>query len=93
MSDRLSLFQAIGLSEQKAKETIKNEVLSAKLETVVKQVRILTIRFQPWNPDFSLTYITFFYLIDSKMKHIDVVLVSYKALVYICLTNSPLNLT
>ena len=39
MSDRLSLFQAIGLSEQKAKETIKNEGLSQKLESIVLQVR------------------------------------------------------
>ncbi|KAK3753996.1 hypothetical protein QZH41_009249 [Actinostola sp. cb2023] len=37
MSDRLSLFQAIGLSEQKAKETIKNEGLSQKLESIVLQ--------------------------------------------------------
>ena len=44
MSDRLSLFQAIGLSEQKAKETLKNDGLSTKLETVVKQVGSLVCK-------------------------------------------------
>ncbi|XP_068757738.1 glutamine--tRNA ligase-like [Montipora capricornis] len=33
--DKASLFQSIGLSEQKAKETVKNEVLSARLESII----------------------------------------------------------
>ncbi|EDO40014.1 predicted protein [Nematostella vectensis] len=37
MADRLSLFQSIGLSQQKAKETMKNEALSQKLEKIVTQ--------------------------------------------------------
>jgi hypothetical protein len=40
MADRLSLFQTLGLSQQKAKETIKNEALSQKLESIVLQVKI-----------------------------------------------------
>ena len=37
--DKASLFQSIGLSEQKAKETVKNEVLSARLESIINLVR------------------------------------------------------
>lgn len=35
MSTRLDLFQSIGLSELKAKETLKNEALAKHLEDVV----------------------------------------------------------
>ena len=38
MSSRLDLFQSIGLSEQKAKETLKNEALASHLENVVTTV-------------------------------------------------------
>ena len=38
MSTRLDLFQSIGLSEQKAKETLKNEALAKHLEDVVTAV-------------------------------------------------------
>jgi hypothetical protein len=38
MSTRLDLFQSIGLSEQKAKETLKNEALATHLENVVTAV-------------------------------------------------------
>ncbi|XP_067024139.1 glutamine--tRNA ligase-like [Acropora muricata] len=34
--DKASLFQSIGLSEQKAQETMKNEALSRRLETIIK---------------------------------------------------------
>ncbi|XP_015748894.1 PREDICTED: glutamine--tRNA ligase-like [Acropora digitifera] len=34
--DKASLFQSIGLSEQKAQETMKNEALSKRLETIIK---------------------------------------------------------
>ena len=37
-ADRLALFQGIGLTEQKAKETIKNKALADKLENVIMKV-------------------------------------------------------
>lgn len=39
MADTLTLFTSIGLSEQKAKETLKNEALSSSLKEAVIQVR------------------------------------------------------
>ena len=39
MADALTLFTSIGLSEQKAKETLKNEALSSALKEAVIQVR------------------------------------------------------
>lgn len=38
MADSVALFTSIGLSEQKAKETLKNEQLSAALRDAVTQV-------------------------------------------------------
>lgn len=38
MADNLSLFTSIGLSEQKAKETLKNETLSSSLRDAINQV-------------------------------------------------------
>lgn len=38
MVDRITLFQSIGLNEQKAKETVKNKSLAERLETVIKKV-------------------------------------------------------
>lgn len=38
MADTLALFTSIGLSEQKAKETLKNEALSSSLKDVIAQV-------------------------------------------------------
>ena len=35
----VSLFASIGLSEQKASETVKNEIVSKKLETIINQVQ------------------------------------------------------
>ena len=35
----LDLFQSIGLSEAKAKETLKNASVSATLEAVIRKVR------------------------------------------------------
>lgn len=40
MADTLALFTSIGLSEQKAKETLKNEALSASLKDAIVQVRV-----------------------------------------------------
>lgn len=37
MADNLALFTSIGLSEQKAKETLKNEALSSSLRDAIKQ--------------------------------------------------------
>ena len=37
-ADRLAWFQGIGLTEQKAKETIKNKALADKLENVIMKV-------------------------------------------------------
>ena len=36
--DKAALFQSIGLSEQKAQETLKNEALSTRLETIINLV-------------------------------------------------------
>ena len=41
--DKASLFQSIGLSEQKAQETMKNEALSRRLETIIKLVRAVCV--------------------------------------------------
>lgn len=38
MADTLTLFTSIGLSEQKAKETLKNEALSSSLREAINQV-------------------------------------------------------
>lgn len=38
MADTLTLFTSIGLSEQKAKETLKNEALSSVLKDAITQV-------------------------------------------------------
>lgn len=38
MADILTLFTSIGLSEQKAKETLKNEALSSSLKEAIIQV-------------------------------------------------------
>lgn len=38
MSSRLEIFKSIGLSEQKAKETSKNENLAKHLEDIVVEV-------------------------------------------------------
>lgn len=38
MADTLTLFTSIGLSEQKAKETLKNEALSSALKEAITQV-------------------------------------------------------
>ena len=47
VDNTISLFQTIGLSEQKAKETAKNKNLSTKLEEVIKQVKPATF-FSEW---------------------------------------------
>ncbi|XP_051950388.1 glutamine--tRNA ligase-like [Xyrauchen texanus] len=39
MADTVSLLMSIGLSEQKAKETLKNEVLSSTLKKAIEQAR------------------------------------------------------
>lgn len=41
MADTLELFTSIGLSEQKAKETLKNGALSSTLRDAIVQVRAL----------------------------------------------------
>lgn len=38
MADVTALFVSIGLSEQKAKETIKNDALSSTLKDAISQV-------------------------------------------------------
>lgn len=38
MADNLALFTSIGLSEQKAKETLKNEALSSSLRDAIHKV-------------------------------------------------------
>lgn len=43
-SDVIILFQTIGLSEQKAKETAKNEALSQNLKQAILLVRIAVQR-------------------------------------------------
>jgi len=41
MEDRLKLFQEIGLSEQKAKETVRNEKLASNLEVIVNLAKAI----------------------------------------------------
>ena len=41
MEKRLKVFQEVGLSEQKAKETAKNEKLASQLAQIIDQVTIL----------------------------------------------------
>ena len=36
--DKAALFQSIGLSEQKAQETLKNDALSKRLESIITLV-------------------------------------------------------
>ena len=38
MADTVTLFTSIGLSEQKAKETLKNEALTSALKDAIAQV-------------------------------------------------------
>lgn len=38
MADAVSIFMSIGLSEQKAKETLTNEALSSTLKKAIEQV-------------------------------------------------------
>eukprot|EP00112_Aurelia_sp_Birch-Aquarium-sp1_P006551 Seg1720.10 transcript_id=Seg1720.10/GoldUCD/mRNA.D3Y31 product="Glutamine-tRNA ligase" protein_id=Seg1720.10/GoldUCD/D3Y31 len=46
MENRLKIFQEIGLSEQKAKETAKNEKLAAQLETIVGKAKSLNTKIE-----------------------------------------------
>lgn len=39
MADLVALFTSVGLSEQKAKETLKNEQLSSVLRDAIREVR------------------------------------------------------
>ena len=55
--DRAALFQSIGLSEKKAQETLRNDSLSARLESVIVLVIKVDAIFtsdKPWNLDFFL---------------------------------------
>lgn len=47
MADTLTIFTSIGLSEQKAKETLKNEALSASLKEAIAQVWLSRYRRIP----------------------------------------------
>ena len=42
---RIALFQSIGLNEQKARETLKNQEVSRSLETTITEVRKVTAPF------------------------------------------------
>lgn len=42
MAGKTEAFLAIGLSESKAKETLKNSVLADKLFAIIEEVRICT---------------------------------------------------
>ncbi len=46
MADAVSIFMSIGLSEQKAKETLKNEALSSTLKKAIEQVHNELIRIR-----------------------------------------------
>ncbi len=39
MADTLSLFQSIGLSEAKAKDTVKNVIVSNSLKSLITEVK------------------------------------------------------
>lgn len=44
MEDTLSLFQGIGLSEAKAKDTIKNVLVSNSLKSLILEVQYLCFK-------------------------------------------------
>ena len=41
MEDTISLFQSIGLSEAKAKDTVKNATVSNSLKSLVQEVHVV----------------------------------------------------
>ena len=43
--DKATLFQSIGLSEQKAQETLKNDALSKRLESIINLVSTVILTF------------------------------------------------
>ena len=43
MADLVATFTRLGLTEQKAKETIKNEALSKTLKEIVEEVKSLIL--------------------------------------------------
>ena len=66
-SDKLSLFTGIGLSEQKAKETIKNEAISKNLEEVIKDVSIGEV--SRFSAHYELLYCRLFSKIRPRVLH------------------------
>ncbi|KAI2529568.1 QARS isoform 20 [Pan troglodytes] len=48
--DSLSLFTSLGLSEQKARETLKNSALSAQLREAATQLPLSMCGVTPWTP-------------------------------------------
>jgi len=63
-NDVISLFMKVGLPEQRAKETAKNEVLSQTLKEVILQVRELVIELTDgvalyiWRNDVTESMVT-----------------------------------
>ena len=61
----VELFCSIGLSEQKAKETIKNEIVSSNLKQVIAEVCLLfiitgtAVRVAEMNADETLVKLKF----------------------------------
>ncbi|XP_053705343.1 glutamine--tRNA ligase [Synchiropus splendidus] len=69
MEETLALFTSIGLSEQKAKETLKNEALSSALKTAISKATVAT-----GSPVVDKAMGTLLYSMASRLKdlkHLD----------------------
>uniref|UniRef100_A0A8C9T660 Probable glutamine--tRNA ligase n=1 Tax=Scleropages formosus TaxID=113540 RepID=A0A8C9T660_SCLFO len=66
MAETLTLFTSIGLSEQKAKETLKNESLSSALRGAISQLQLGTIM----GPNLDKATGTLLYSMTSRLKDV-----------------------
>ena len=64
-TDVLPLFASIGLSEQKAKETAKNEAVSANLKSIILEV--YTGQFCPYNIQYIQNYYDYYVVHVAQM--------------------------
>ncbi len=65
MADTLALFTSIGLSEQKAKETLKNEALSSSLKDAIAQVTDSTTQHNSASCGSCVLLLTFPVILSS----------------------------
>jgi glutaminyl-tRNA synthetase len=82
-TEQISLFQSIGLSEQKSKETAKNVKVASKLESIVKQAQgscsniekqtgilLYTLACSPLNDEDKLTFVVN-YVANNKIAAVN----------------------